>query len=1160
MTIRNQYVKWVGGELFSMSFKATLVVLGAAALMALVPARGFAQRLDGTLQVEVTDKTGASVPGAKVTATNEGTKVVTDATGGGDVYVFPNLLPGAYTVEASKEGFNKFVREHVNVLPNQTVDAKAELEVGSQATTVEVRAEGEVAIRQTTSDLSSGFSGSIIEQLPVNTIGGDVKELAVFLPNTTTQPGGVAGSGGSVGGLRPRFNSFMIDGSDDNSINTNGNLTDVIEDAVADFTVLTNQFSAQYGHSAGGVFVITTKSGTNAIHGEAHEYNRNRNYDAQNKQEQGQGFLNRYDYNRLGASVGGPVLKDRLFYFGAFEYQDENKAGTGPTVNTPTAAGLATLKTLAHDPAVTAILNQFAVAPAAVGAPDTSLGVPIPIGVFQGVAPNFTHEHEFQINLDGNIGNHSLRGRYLYERQRQPELNAVQPQVQFNGTRNTDSRKITLNDVWTISPTLVNDFLFSLTHSIGPQLVVPSAFSNFPNVEVDSLGVDIGPNGCSPQTSGVNTYQWAENVTKVLGKHAVKVGVELRNYIGPNSSLPRSRGEWDYATLASFINDQVPDGGNGALRGAGNGFFAANFKSFYVYAQDDWKVTNRLTLNLGVRYEYNGAPRDAGLQALNAISNDPALGLTFRKQTADKNNWGPRLGFAYDPTGSGRWAIRGGAGVFYDITAMNFDLNLLPPQLQSQQEPVLTCSLAGAPAWCPPAGSGIKATDNSKNPNIGKGFLQSGGLLQVNVPPATQAAARAATQGLMLDITEPKIFGWTLSVQHQLSSRTTVELRYVGNHALELPAQVRLNSVSAFDSRFKGGGLAPLPTYLASSAVPATVAAPADTLLNIENFNHAPLAADGFLSVFTEDPPIASSVYHGGSVGLTHQMSRGLFLEGNYTWAHVNDDATNEFFTSRVNPRRSQDGYNIRSDWGRSALDIRNKFAMAAVYNLPNVKVNNAIARGFLHDWEYIVKYLAQTGQPVSALSGVDSNGNGDSAGDRVILNPSGVDRTGTVVDFVCNDGAGGKTRIVLASAVDPKLGIPCGPLVGGSFTDANIVGYVSHNPNARYVQAGVGAQANVGRNTISTPGLNIWDMSILKSVVLTERLKLQFRFEAYDVFNHPNPSIGLPSNNGALDQNVNSNPLSTAYPFVTAGNLFLNNTNFDGGSRTMQLGLKVIF
>ena len=165
---------------------------------------------------------------------------------------------------------------------------------------MEVTAEGGAPIEVTSSQIQSGFSGTVAEQLPINTIGGDVKELAVILPNTTTQPGGVAGSGGSIGGLRPRYNSFTIDGADDNSAYVNGNLTPVIEDSVADFTVLTNQFSAEYGHSAGGIFAITTKSGTNSIHGEAHEYNRTRYYDALDEQEVQQGFQNRYDYNRMG--------------------------------------------------------------------------------------------------------------------------------------------------------------------------------------------------------------------------------------------------------------------------------------------------------------------------------------------------------------------------------------------------------------------------------------------------------------------------------------------------------------------------------------------------------------------------------------------------------------------------------------------------------------------------------------------------------------------------------------------------------------------------------------------------------------------------------------------------------------------------------------------
>ena len=1122
----------------SKNFSIVLGVLGALLLTAALPVRSLAQRLGGTLQVEVTDKSGASVPGAKVTATNEDTKVASTATTSGDVYVFPDLLPGPYTVEVSKDGFNKYVRAHVNVLPNQTVDAQAILEVGSVSTTVEVTAVGEAPVEVTSSQIQSGFSGTVAEQLPINTIGGDVKELAVVLPNTTTQPGGVAGSGGSIGGLRPRYNSFTIDGADDNSAYVNGSLTPVIEDSVADFTVLTNQFNAEYGHSAGGIFAITTKSGTNNIHGEAHEYNRTRNYDALDMQEVQQGFQNRYDYNRMGGSIGGPILKDKLFYFGAFEYQDENKAAAGPTVNTPTAAGLAMLKALPGvDPAIQTVLAQFAVAPSP-SSTETVNGVAIPVGTFQGVAPNYTHQHDFIISLDGNIGKHSLRGRYIFDRLRQPEVNAVEPQPQFNGTNNSDARKVILNDVWAISPTVVNEFRFSFSRAVGPDLVVPSAFANFPNVEVDSLGINIGPNGCSPQSTIVNTYQWVDDVTKTFGKHTVKTGIEIRNNIGPSDFLPRARGEWDYPDLQSFINDLVPTGANGALRGAGSGFFAANFRSIYGFAQDDWKVTPRLTVNLGLRYEFNGLPRDEKLQNLNAISNDPKFGLIFRTPKTQKDEWAPRLGFAYDPFGTGRWSIRGGIGYFYDITPVNFPQLSLPPQLQSEQNPDITCSLVPAPAWCPSylAKAG------------GKGFLQGGGLSQVNVPPVTQADARAATQGLMVDVVNPKILTWTLSLEHQLAASTSIELRYMGNHAIDLPAQRRLNSASAFDPAFPGGGITPLPTYFSPTQVPAAVTAPGSTLLNFDNFNNAPLSADGFLGVFTVIPPIASSVYDSGSVDVTHRISHGIYIRGTYTFGHVDDDATNELFTSRVNPRRAQDGYNIRTDWGRSALDIRNKFAFAVVYDFPNVGSSNAIVKGFANGWEWVGTYLAQSGQPVTALSGVDSNGNGDAAGDRTILNPAGVDRTGTTVNFVCNAGPGGKTSIVADATT-------CGAGDG-----ANIVGYVAANPNARYVQAGTGARANVGRDTISTPGLNIWNMSIIKNIKFTERWSAQFRAATFNTFNHPNPSIGLPTNNGTIDQNQNANPLSTAYPFVTAGNLFLNNSIFNGGSRRMELGLKIIF
>ena len=1112
-----------------------------------------AQTLSGELRVQVSDSTGALVPDAKVTVTNEATHVTSILTAGGSgIYTFPSLNVGSYTVEVEKNGFASYRKQGVQVAASVVMEAKVSLTVGEASTTVEVSATGADLVQTTTSTLSSGFSGSIAERIPVNMPGGDVKELAVYLPNTTTEPGGMSGgSGGSVGGLRPRYNSFTIDGVDDNNIVTNGPLTPVIEDSVADFQVLTNQFSAEYGHSAGGLFEITTKSGGNQFHGELHGYNRNRNYDGWTNLEKEAGSQNRLDYNRFGASLGGPIKKNRLFFFGAYEQQVDGQSATATPVVAPTSTGLTTLNSLAADQAVKDVLAQFPVAGSSNGTPIAVNGTPVQVGTFVAVAPNFFNQRDFNINFDASIGKHALRVRFLYDKFTSPNVNLVMPQAQFTGTYLTSAKKAIVSDGWTISDHIVNDFRASYSRAVGPQLGVPSQFSNFPNVEVDPLGLDVGPNGCSPQGGVQNVYQWADTMTYAHGKHTFKGGVEVRKTIAPSTYLPRARGEWDYAGLQTLVNDLVPDGANGALRGAGSATFASNYNSFYGFVQDDWKVTQRLTLNLGLRYEYNGVPKDESTQAFNAIANYPGPlpglphGLIFGIPKPDINNWGPRFGFAYDPSGNGKWAVRGGFGVAYDVTPTNFPTLDLPPQLQSEQEPKVTCALPGAPAWC-------------TNPSAG--FLQSGGLLQVNVPPTDQATARTATQGIYPDIVEPKIFTWSLGVQHEIAKDTSIEVRYVGTRGLSLPAQVRLNQRSAFDTRVPGGGIPALPTYLSTSAVPGTVASPASTLQAFDNFNSAPLTGVGFDSVMTYFPSVASSHYHGGSVTVTHRFGHHFYWMGSYTYAHTIDNATNELFSSRVNPRRAQDGFDIAGERGNSVLDMPNKFVMTWVYELPAPSVSNAFAKALLRGWQISGSYLGQNGQPITALSGVDANDNGDAAGDRAILNPSGVGRTGTAVDFVCNDGAGGATRIVTQAQITANGEIPCGPVnSSGDYTDGNVVGYVAENPNARFVQAWVGAKTNIGRNSVPTPGLNLWNMSVLKTVPVGERVSVQFRAEAFDTFNHQNFSIGLPTNNETIDQTTNPNPLSTSYPFVTSPN-FLNSRIFDGGSRTMEFGLKLIF
>src|ERR1700739_1986949 len=481
----------------------------AAMLCVLLGSLAQAQRLDGTLRVTITDKSQASIEDAKVTAANDATGVTTTTSASSaGTYVFPHLLVGTYTITAEKDGFKKAVQKGVAVASNQVAEAKIDLELGSVSSTVEVEA-GADLVKTESSTLEATFSGRAVQDVPINTTGGDVKEYAVDAPGTTTQQGGVLGSGGSIGGTRPRFNGFSIDGVDDNKIDTNGPTQPVIQESVAEFTLLTNQFGAENGHSAGGQFNIVTKSGTNNWHGAGWGYDRNRNYDAFDNLQKQRGAKDRFDYTRAGASAGGPVIHNKLFVYGAYEFQNNGLASSSPSFSSPTSDGLATLISLAHDSAVTDILKQFPVAATASSSVLVN-GQAIPVGTIQSIAPNFVNRHEFIVNVDASLGKHQLRGRFLYERLRAPDFNTSQPQAQFLGTHSEDVRKVIFTDAWSISNSVINDFRTSYSRLNGPNLLVPTAFQNFPNVEIDELGSNLGPNGLAPQGYAQNVYQWGD--------------------------------------------------------------------------------------------------------------------------------------------------------------------------------------------------------------------------------------------------------------------------------------------------------------------------------------------------------------------------------------------------------------------------------------------------------------------------------------------------------------------------------------------------------------------------------------------------------------------------------------------------------------------------
>jgi len=1125
-----------------------------------------AQTTGGTLRGAITDSQGLAIADATVSITNTATKVTIPlSTTAAGLYNIPDLTVGNYTITVEKDGFQKVVRNSIQIFANQVTEVNIALPLGSVSSTIEVSG-GTPLVQTGTSQLSNDFSNMQVTELPNTDAGGSPLNLALLAPGTTPQGAGITGEGGSIGGTRPRMNSFTIDGVDDNRLDITGHSQNVIQDSVAEFNLLTNQFSAEYGHSAGGQFNIITKTGTNQWHGDLWEYNQTRDYDAMDNLEKAAGLLEppRNDINRVGGDLGGPIIHDRLFIYGSYQNLLEGFSSQGVSQEAPTAAGLATLESIA-DSAVQNGLKQFPTAPSSnetlpvtVAGTSCAAGCAIPFGLISPLAPNFLNEKDFIINGDYTQGKHQLSFHVLYDRQRQPFPNFSTPLAQFTGEEPVDARKYLFKDTWIINSRFINDFRVSYSR-FSLALTVPTAFTTFPNIELDDSGLNIGPDGCSPQSNVINTYEARDTVSYVTGKHTFKFGGSYTRWIAPSNFLARQRGEWDYTNINEFVNDYVPTGLNGALQGAGSGLFPGNQYGLAGFVQDDWKVTSRLTLNLGVRYEWNSIPAGDRLQNLNAVSsltgqttpfyNDGPDNIIFATPQSDKNNVGPRLGFAYDVFGDAKWAVRGGFGISYDVTPQNFPDLSLPPQLSTEQSPSITCSLPGAPAWC---ADFVGGTGN------GQGFLAGGGLLTVNVPCVGTAACRSVTPAYIVNVTEPKILTWSLGVQHQLGQNTSVEVRYVGTRSLDLPIQARLNTQSGFTA-----GLPVIPTYLSDSAIPATVAAGSPNLGQWDTFennaNSCPTTgpspfrygAEGFCGLMTAFPPLANGIYHAVSIDLNHPVGHGVSLRANYTYSRNIDDDTNELFSSRVNPRRAQDWQNLEADRGPSALDVPQKLALSWVYDMPGWNTDNGFARGLTHGWEFSGTWIASSGTPVTILDDEDANGNFDDAGDRPIFNPAGTVNAGSQVDYVCNDGAGGATRIVPASSVSSSGVIPC-----GSGNDANIVGYVAQDPTARYVAANLGAKSSVKNNSWRSPGINTWNMAFNKTTKITERLSLQAGFSAYDIFNHRSYALAQPS---VFEPLVN-NALSTTYTDITAGSLFLNPTQFSGGSRNLQLNVKLIF
>ena len=634
-----------------------------------------------------------------------------------------------------------------------------------------------------------------------------------------------------------------------------------------------------------------------------------------------------------------------------------------------------------------------------------------------------------------------------------------------------------------------------------------------------------------------NTYQFTDTVSIVHGKHNIKVGAEGRKYISPQQFTQRVRGDYEYASLTDYLQDVAPT--TFGERSTGNPVYSANQKAVYAFGNDEWRVTPQLSINMGLRYEWTEVPFGNTLQNLNSISSVPGL-ITFSTPTSQKTNFMPRVGLAYSPGNSGETSIRAGFAMANDVIYDNLGILSLPPQFTS------TCDVGNSPSttcFYGPGGSGT--TSNNA-------FLASGGLPQAGGGFTTLpvAQARASTSAFVPNQKLPYSETWNLGIQHIFAHTYTAEVRYVGTRGIHLPVQARLNrQAEVSPSLF-------LPTYF-SAPTQATLDASAVTLANINAVgSYVPAyASAGFNSASVVGfQPYGQSNYNGLQTQVSRSLKNGLQFLGAWTWSHAIDNSTADVFSTVLTPRRAQDWNNFTADYGTSALDHRHRVTMEVIYNLPFFKNANWFAKNILGNWEVAPIYTFQSPEYVTVQSGVDTNGNGDAAGDRTVINPAGNKLIGSGASTLC-------TSAFQNSAL-AQHGGTCGvnkTVNGVTYTTPSnvIVGYLANNSNAYYVAAGKGALANSARNTLATPHTNNFDMTAIKRINFTERYAMEFQAQAFNVFNHHQYVPG--SLNDIASLGITSGEASS---YLRAANSSFANPRlaFSSQPRAMQLALKFIF
>jgi hypothetical protein len=1124
-------------KLLDSVLQSTRIAAYVLGLLAVSPI--WAQVETGQITGTITEATGGVVPQAALKAVNVATGGVRETvSNGGGIYAFPNLEPGVYDLTVSAKGFAT-VKERITLTVGQRLGSDFKLEVGATNTIVEVQ-EAAVQVNTETQSLTNTIDSKQMTELP--SLTRNPYDFVATIPNVSeTDPSG-RGVGFSINGLRAAGTNVMLDGVANNDEFTATPGQTVPLDSVQEYAITTSDFTAEVGRASAGVVNLVTKSGTNVFHGSLYEFNRvsalgsNSFFNNANGIDKGI-----YDRNQFGYSIGGPVIKNKLFFFQNTEWtrvrSSAPQTALVPTTQFIAAAAPATQAFFAAygklrpDLTTLATFTKAQLNPCTKGAAasDPCTALPASTPLFNEVTYNTAADaggglpqntYDIVGNVDYNWNSKTqVSAKYaLYSENDFAGSVNTSPYAGYETGQTNFDNHITISLTHTFTPSLISQTRVSynrLTNQqpLGSAPVAPTLYMSasggvslagqlvaFPGYSEYSPGNAIPFGG--PQNFGVLT----EDLTKVLGKHSIRFGGQF-TYIQDN----RTFGAYEEAVeglgtttgneISNFLSGQIHEfeaavnpqgkfpGQTVTLPVGAPSFSRSNrYKEGALYVQDSWKVSRRVTVNLGLRWEYYGVQHNnnssldsnfyagpggytspAGIAAgvVDTVPNSPNKTL-WNPQYA---NFAPRLGIAWDIFGDGKTSFRAGYGIGYERNFGNVTFNII----QNPPNYAVLGLISGTAAF-----PTIPLTTSNSGPLAGS----SGSVV---LPAVTLRAVDPNIKTAYAHV-------YSASLEHQFGNNVIASASYSGS------AGENLYSISYDNLAGMGNAYNGVPCTPGTYGNPGTCTAYLNTQYSSINGR-----TNGGISNYNA---LISRVI------TKNFWKTGITIDANYTWSHAIDNLSDTFSSSgNAYVLGFQNPFNPMGDRGDANFDIRHRVAISGIWNIPYPK-GPAIQNKILGGWEFAPIFTARSGSPYSIYDCTNGYNFCERAESNGQLKPTGVENV-------------------------PTPGVPDNYQFYTFPTALTSAAGVWYNPKTGISDFGPYPTNQLGRDVFRTPGSWNLNVGLYKNTRLTERFTLQLRLEMYNAFNHANFIV----NTGDVD--VSS---------FTAVDGYFN------GNRNLQLGAKIIF